>query len=297
MIRRPRSLVARPASLADANSPAAAERLKAERHYRRRPPPRENMTFEVYGREDVKDALNRLFGDKCAYCEFDFSPGMPVDVEHYRPKGGVVDSQGRLLFPGYWWLASEWSNLLPSCIDCNRSRWHRIGADRYKFGKENLFPLPPGQSPARNACQVAAESPLLINPADDDPAQHLRHVYKSSPGGRMESLVEPVLENGVVDPRGVVSRDTYGLNRPRLVRARRKRIQDMKLALDGVEIIYQIADGEPDPARRAHLRARGREQARRVVAQYLNWRSEFAATCRAYYRDWLVAFNARRGAP
>lgn len=297
MIRRPRALVARPASLADMGSPAAAERLKAEGHYRGRRLPRENMTFDVYGRDDVKDALNRLFGDKCAYCEFDYSPGMPVDVEHYRPKGGVVDAQGRLLFPGYWWLASEWSNLLPSCIDCNRRRWHQFGSDRYKFGKENLFPLPPGHSPARQARHVVAERPLLINPAEDDPARHLRHVYRSSPGGRMESLVEPVLANGIADPRGVASRDTYGLNRPKLVRARLKRIQEMKLALDGVELIYEISDGEPDPARQADLRARGRDLARRVIAEYLNWRSEFAATCRAYYREWLVAFNARRAVP
>jgi uncharacterized protein (TIGR02646 family) len=297
LIRRPRALVAQPPSLADANSPAAAERLKAERYYLARRPPRENMTFEVYGRDDVKLALNQLFGDKCAYCEFDFSPGMPVDVEHYRPKGGVVDGHGQLLFPGYWWLASEWSNLLPSCIDCNRARWHRFGVDRYKFGKENLFPLPPGQGPARNQRQVAAECPLLINPADDDPAQHLRHVYKRSPKGRMESLVEPVLVNGVEDPRGVASRDTYGLNRPSLARARRKRLEDLKLALDGVEVLYEVADQEPDPLRRAAYRARGRATARRVIAQYLHWSSEFAATCRAYYREWLMAFNERRAAP
>ncbi|MEF9674035.1 hypothetical protein QNM99_25505 [Pseudomonas sp. PCH446] len=42
-----------------------------------------------------------------------------MDVEHYRPKGAVSEDASH---PGYWWVAMDWDNLLPSCIDCNRKR-------------------------------------------------------------------------------------------------------------------------------------------------------------------------------
>src|SRR3954464_1089354 len=113
MIRRSRNLVNAPNVLADVGSAAAAERGAADKYYNAEPPPTVSMTFSVYGEDEVKDRLNELFGYKCAYCETDFGPAMPVDVEHYRPKGRVVGPAGNLLFPGYWWLASTWSNLLP----------------------------------------------------------------------------------------------------------------------------------------------------------------------------------------
>jgi hypothetical protein len=246
----------------------------------------------------VKDALQRLFNFKCAYCEFDYSPGMDGDVEHYRPKGGVVDGAGNLLFPGYWWQASTWSNLLPACTHCNQARWQKVGTVRYKFGKENLFPLSPGDVPARTPAAMAAERPLLINPAEENPADHLRHVYKRSPLGRVESVVEPLLDaHGQVDLRGEASKNTYGLNRPRLVTSRLKRIEGLKLALSGVETHLRCADGEADPVLKAEHLQRARSVLRQIIVHYMNWRSEYAATCRAYYREWFKALSAGREAP
>src|SRR5262249_38675962 len=82
-----------------------------------------------------KDFLIRLFNGKCAYCESKFTVSQPGDVEHFRPKGRVVDdnfkpirvqhpTKGEIEHPGYYWLAYEWKNLLPSCADCNRFRMH-----------------------------------------------------------------------------------------------------------------------------------------------------------------------------
>jgi uncharacterized protein (TIGR02646 family) len=298
VIYRPRALVTEPPSLAEVGSPGATERTSARRYYAGRRPPTGNMTFNVYSRDDVKEALERLFGLKCAYCEFDYSPGMPADVEHYRPKGGVVDEAGSLIFPGYWWLASTWSNLLPSCADCNRSRWHKVGSDTYKFGKQNLFPLPAGTVPARTPDELAAERPLLINPAEEDPARYLRYVYKRSVLGRMESVVEPLLDaHGQVDERGDKSEKTYGLNRPLLVRSRIKKIEGLKLALDAVEKDLRWADREPDPVRKEEHLVDARAALRRTIALYMNWRSEYAASCRAYYRDWYAALRDRRPVP
>jgi uncharacterized protein (TIGR02646 family) len=256
------------------------------------------MTFDVYGREDVKEALNLLFGGKCAYCEFDYSPGMPVDVEHFRPKGGVVDGSGSLRFPGYWWLASTWSNLLPSCIDCNRARWHKVGDDEHKFGKENLFPLPAGAIPARVPTELAAETPLLINPAEEDPADHLRFELTKTPGGRFESVVMPRRScDGVEDPRGRASMETYGLNRPPLAQSRLKHLRLLQLALDGVEARFELADREPDVSRKAVLMKSARASLRNTIRLYTHWRCQYSAACRAYFRQWRTAFDARRAAP
>ncbi len=98
--------------------------------------------FVRYREDEVSEALEALFHRKCAYCESAYDIVQPVDVEHYRPKGAV---DGAADHDGYWWLAMDWNNLLPSCIDCNRRRGQRIvgasGAADVNAGKQAIFPL------------------------------------------------------------------------------------------------------------------------------------------------------------
>lgn len=98
----------------------AEELGEARAHYAG--PNEGSYEFKIYKAAAIKAELDKLFHGKCAYCERFFASGAPVDVEHYRPKGGV---EGDTTHRGYWWLAMEWSNLLPSCIDCNRRRGQR----------------------------------------------------------------------------------------------------------------------------------------------------------------------------
>src|SRR3546814_21065688 len=65
-------------------------------------------------------ALFALVHCKCAYFEARYDTTAPVDIVHFRPKAGIVGTRHL----GYWWFAATWSNLLPSCIDCNRKREH-----------------------------------------------------------------------------------------------------------------------------------------------------------------------------
>ncbi len=60
--------------------------------------------------------LEEQFNGKCAYCETKYLASSDTWIEHYRPKSD------------YYWLAYAWSNLLPACTKCNRS-------------KKNKFPL------------------------------------------------------------------------------------------------------------------------------------------------------------
>jgi hypothetical protein len=172
------------------------------------------FAFKVYGDEALRDALNDVYGFKCAYCETFFA-GQPVAVEHYRPKGMVVEGKTRL--PGYYWLAAVWENLLPSCTDCNSRRGHRM-ADGNKVvrGKGNIFPLEPGSRRAKAPGQEKKEKPLLLNPEVDDPEQHIEFAVDRERAG----VIRAALRKGKPSPKGVASIDVYALDRPQLTRAR-----------------------------------------------------------------------------
>ena len=135
--------------------------------------------------------LLKLFNDKCAYCESVISNTQPGDVEHYRPKGRLKDLDGKIVkvkvgdkeleHPGYWWLAYEWKNLLPSCIDCNRRRNH--GEDEVAAGKADLFPIA-GKRASSPDDPLNDEKALLLNPTDDDfdPVKH----FDLQPDGKIK---------------------------------------------------------------------------------------------------------------
>ena len=80
---------------------------------------------KFYGASDVLEKLKNLYHNKCAYCET-LEP--EFEIEHYRPKKRVSEDLAN--HKGYYWLAYEWTNLLPACHDCNKN-----GV------KENHFPI------------------------------------------------------------------------------------------------------------------------------------------------------------
>lgn len=173
--------------------------------------------FKVYKSDSVKSKLNELFYGKCAYCESFYPSTAPVDVEHYRPKGGVDEDPEH---PGYWWVAMDWSNLLPSCIHCNR-RSGQITPDftskmvslleggrklsRSMFvqvGKQNSFPIM-GERAREGVFAFESEQPLLLDPCRDDPDEHLQFYVEPS---NLIGLVLPKIHKsaGLIDPRSIV---------------------------------------------------------------------------------------------
>ena len=195
------------------------ETLRAVQFYKNKKNHSKAFSFKVYSHETVKEALEELFGGKCAYCESDYSVVSPCDVEHWRPKGEVETESSKKIKPGYYWLAAKWENLLPSCTDCNRRRYQKVGlgnGDRVLLGKQNSFPLEPGSHRATKPDEERLEKPLLLHPCVDQPPKYLRFDKK----------------DGVVLPRGKdlgggkaraeASIKIYALNRSRLVMARKK---------------------------------------------------------------------------
>jgi uncharacterized protein (TIGR02646 family) len=204
-----------PASLAGSASPGALERAAVIAFFKKK----ENLTatyekFAAYKADDVVKALNQLFGFKCAYCESTYAAVAPVDVEHYRPKGGV-EVDGKLRKPGYYWLAAEWTNLLPSCIDCNRKRTHEFpDAEPALRGKANKFPI---ENPPKRASKPGGERHerrLLLHPCLDKPEQHLEFIE--------EGAVRPALVAGTPSELGRHSIEVYGLDRIGLIDARQR---------------------------------------------------------------------------
>ena len=110
-----------------------------QQHEEGGPKPSDTL-WNKYNKQYVKNALREMFHDKCAYCESKIPHIAYPHIEHYRPK------------KKYPYLAFVWKNLLLACEKCNG-----------KEHKDDNFPLEDGDE----------NNPVLLNPCEDNPAQHL----------------------------------------------------------------------------------------------------------------------------
>lgn len=168
----------------------------------------------IYSHAQVKQALDRLFHGKCAYCEFRTTGGSDWDVEHFRPKARPAE---RADHPGYYWLTYDWNNLYLSCKHCNqrridRPRWGESIKLPAAAGKANQFPLADESTRAMDpSYDVKAEKRLLIDPCFDDPGDYLGY----NPVGEVFSLGD--------HPQGIATIDVLHLQRKGLKDRRREK--------------------------------------------------------------------------
>ena len=223
--------------------------------------------------------LERLFHKKCAYCESRYGQLHPVEVEHFRPKGRVMGDdgnpievdhpvKGHIHHPGYYWLAYDWVNLFPSCIDCNRMRRH--GADREKAGKADRFPVDGFR--AIGPGDEKRERALLLNPSDPDPdldpALHLEFEADGTIRGKTDI--------------GLCTIRELGLNlRESLVQQRRLAYSNTRMMAD----TYIQAQLQGMEQRAAELQPQ--------IDAISNGTAEYAAACRKSY-NYVVEEAARR---
>ena len=204
----------RAATETDAAIAAYKAAVKKQRASRRKRPLLEfKFKYEVYGDDALREQLNEYYRWKCAYCETFFGATQPVAVEHYRPKKEIVEGAVRIK-PGYYWLAAEWSNLLPSCTDCNSPR-RQTAADgtRSVRGKGNFFPLAKGSKRATKPGAEKREVALLLHPEKDVPEKHLEFLVPRDRVG----VIRPALIRGKPSDKGAASIHVYALDRPQLV--------------------------------------------------------------------------------
>lgn len=174
--------------------------------------------------KNYKEMLITMFCNRCAYCESDARVGQRGDIEHFRPKGMVVNKDGGIVRPGYFWMAADWDNLYLSCVNCNQQSSFKIidanDPSQVKvkpIGKKNHFPLSDESfrvNYRRRLRLREREEPyrLLLDPCHDDPEQFLTFT-----------------EAGIVKPKGndqravdmaTYSINIYGLQREELVTER-----------------------------------------------------------------------------
>ena len=168
---------------------------------------------KIYAHDSVKRALEKAQHCKCCYCESKYKATSWGAVEHFRPKGAVQqerEERGRARkYPGYYWLAYRWENLLVTCESCNTSK----GA---------IFPLSDPKARARSHHdELDAEHPLLVDPASEDPREHIRFRGSAS---------EPISKEGVETIR------VLGLNKSNLEEKRREKLDILKASQQTIEI-------------------------------------------------------------
>lgn len=163
----------------------------------------------------VRPALEKLFYDKCAYCETQFLAAADWDIEHFRPKGRIAERKDHL---GYYWLGYKWENLYLSCPHCNQLRKDKPRWSDPRMlpagGKLDQFPLMDERTRAMSPnSDVYEEHTLLIDPCYDDPEWYLAY----DPHGQIIPLGD--------DPYGEKTIEIFHLKRRRLRDARRKVIK------------------------------------------------------------------------
>lgn len=246
--------------------------------------PPEPRKFEAYKGEDVKAALIALFHGKCAYCESVYASTAPVDVEHFRPKGEVAEDKEH---PGYWWLAADWNNLLPSCIDCNRRRYQHIAdpasdTQRELAGKKDHFPVSGVR--VRDIGDLSDERPLLLDPCLDEPGEHL--TFHLEPPAQL-ALTLPRNNS----ERGKAAIRVHGLNRLALVQERTRilrRLQLMRDILHKLEEAKHMIEALPGEQPKAALKPISAASAR--IVQDMRSMAEpdrpFSAMVAQWLDDW-----------
>lgn len=171
----------------------------------------------IYGTDVVKRVLKADQHNKCAFCEALFDGNVAGDVEHYRPNTAVTIEAGRI-YPGYYWLGYDWSNLSYACPDCNGYR------------KRDRFPLRDEAQRARDHHHdVAAERPLLLDPyGDADPREHITFLGEAPTSDTDE---------------GKATIEVLGLKRTALARDRLAHLR----SLDDLRDAMLVAEGDPRP--------------------------------------------------
>lgn len=227
-----------------------------------------NLIFELYASDDVKPALSKLFGNKCAYCEASLD-GQDLHTEHFRPKAKVA-AIDHATGEGYWWLAANWENLLPACLHCNRS----AGPDYLENvdgdpGKGNRFPLIPPSKRARKPGEEVKEKYGLLDPTIDEPAAYVTFSVVKG-----ESLISPVASNpsNIKWKRADATIDVLKLNRSMLVRQRNDHLRYLQDYVDDfLDALKDMNNAKKKGSKRAEASAKVKvaERWRKLFDRYL----------------------------
>lgn len=186
---------------------------------------------EGKSQSSVRDKLNKYYFNKCAYCEVICK----AEIEHYRPKKGVKEDKTH---DGYYWLAYEWSNLVPSCRYCNTeggkgNQFPIMGKRIFKPSFDNLGKLDTNQSVV-NSTNLSAEKPYLLHPEIDNPSHFLSFALDE------EKIGITMLGLDGDSKRGEKTIKICNLNRNYLKFARKKNVTD--IFIKHIDTLFELND-------------------------------------------------------
>ena len=143
--------------------------------------------------------LAEMSHGRCCFCGR--ADGHEIDMRPHRlrPPQDAVAADGRTSRRHYWWLAYEWENLYLACGGCRKAQGSKFPTEKRRARVGTRSGL------------NERELPLVVDPAGQDPEPHF--VY---------------LDSGEVtwsDERGLITIETFDLNRPELIEGRRERIE------------------------------------------------------------------------
>lgn len=206
----------------DHNDPPKSLKSKKCREHTRKlleDNPERQFNDYYYKQPRVKKKLEELYHCKCAYCEINAKIGGSAEIDHYRPTKEV---KGKPHHPGYYWLFSEWSNLLYTCKKCNGSKGASFPLES-EIKRVPAPPLTPDGDLIEKRCQAKLkplidEDPLLLHPEINDPVEHLIFL----PDGTLKGKTN----------RGNKTIEICQLNREELVLERRKIIEHFRMQIE-----------------------------------------------------------------
>jgi hypothetical protein len=188
MVHRNKDFNSPPAALVDAKWNTLKADLLIERSTH-------SVNSKCY-RDCTIDELALLYKNKCAICERD--RGTELQVDHYRPKKPRNNiTQIQYNHPGYYWLAYNWSNLIPLCSICNIKKSNKFPLSGWTEVNRisdytNVNGLNPFQPYDLDWLQTQ-EQPLMINPEHDKtPERHFSFHRNGRIVGRTDEGIETI---------------------------------------------------------------------------------------------------------
>ncbi|HMJ69760.1 MAG TPA: hypothetical protein VK508_12740 [Cyclobacteriaceae bacterium] len=185
---------------------------------------------------EIKQGLITATVNKCWFTE-GTSEVAHLHIEHFRPKKEVKllnkkhnCAEGRAVASTecYWWLAFSYKN-------------YRISGALINSYKGNFFPLQPGSFVGNSKNDnVSLETPILLDPTVKTDCDLLSFDINGDPFPTANVTTHPYEFQ-----RAQLSIYLYGLKDDLIVTARKRKLQDLNLAIKKIDRYYHLSLGDP----------------------------------------------------
>lgn len=192
---------------------------------------------DTWGHSKLLEALCKLAGHKCWYSEVPLE-GADPNIDHFRPKGTVseIDENKNHLRKwegGYWWLAFDWHNFRLSSQHANQRRID----ETTDGGKSNYFPVKGSRCPEKTEWDMIEEKYFALDPCSKSDVALIWFTPEGMPIVRKQ-------KSGMPDPweerRVNLSIWLYHLDKNKIVKRRRERMNEVKLEIEHAHRHYEL---------------------------------------------------------